>query len=139
MNVGSYAVRSPTLGWLCFLCSMVPAQPAADEPYVITARDSFRVRAYLGELGLWLEMRTAELSHLRVDPKVRMIVGTVVPPPGGWLSSRLRIRLSTPALPTGRRTAHAFTVDGAHLVRGSLELDVDRSLPNTSFAIRWEA
>ena len=77
MNVGAYAVAHPRLGWLCFLCALAPAAPAASDVYTITPHDSLKVRAYVAPLGLWLELQTGSLTSLTVDRAAKRLVASV--------------------------------------------------------------
>jgi len=135
MNVGAYAVDHPTRGFLCYLCVHNASGAAAQ--YSITPADSFRRRAYLAQLGLWLVLRSGQqLKRLHVDLKERSMLVQLEPPPQGWLSTKVRLQLDAPALPTGRRSAHAFKVEDAAMVRGAWELDLPLSRHVT---VTWEA
>lgn len=142
MNVGAYLDVSPSLGWRCYLCTLSPPQPEGGAGYAITPSDSFRARAYVAPLGLWLVLQTGELALLTVQPEARTAVAVVVPPPAGWLSSRVRLTLETPALATGRRSAHSFHAAGSVVVRDAFEVSVGVTpaglAPNVTIAISWE-
>ena len=136
LNVGAYVVRHPRLGTLCYLCDIVesaagPAAVEVDEAYTVTLHDSFRRRVYLAEIGLWLVLRTGQQIESVAVSSASLIEGqlvlTLVPTPEGWLSSKIRIQLDTPALATGRRTASGFAVRGGKLVRGAWELPMPTS------------
>ena len=146
MNVGAYVVHHPKLGWLCYLCAhtstrglggaaldadaldadALDAGGQGGSSYSIEPHDSFGRRAFLADLGLWMELTTGQMiKRIDVDAALRTLIVTLVAPPQGeWLSSRARIRLSTPALPTGRRTADGFAVVGGQRVRGAWEVSV---------------
>ena len=140
MNVGAYVARSPTLGWLCYLCALSPPQPAPAASYAITSLlDSFRKRAYVGPIGLWLVLQTGQLIALQVHPANRTIDAVVGPDAaheGKWLASKVRVQLSAPAHATGRRTAHGFAVSGAALVRDAFEVAAVDS--EVRVRITWE-
>lgn len=127
MNVGAYVAKSPSLGWLCYLCALAPPQPADGAPYALTSvLDSFRKRAYVGPVGLWLVLQTGQLLSMHVHPSNRTIearVGADDAAEGNWLASKVRVQLTAPAYATGRRTAHAFAVRGAEYVRDAFEID----------------
>ena len=132
MNVGAYAIAHPRLGWLCFLCALTPAAPAAGEAYTIIPHDSLKVRAYIAPLGLWLVLQSGTLRSLRVDPTGKSLVASV----DVATASKVLVQLTAPALTTGRRTASGFTVVGAAEVRGAFELPV-KSGAETIVTVRW--
>lgn len=133
MNVGAYAVAHPALGWLCFLCALEPAAPAAAEAYTLTPLDSLKVRVYVAPLGLWLVLQTGTLRSVHIDPANRTLVAAVAP---ALTASKVRVQLSAPALATGRRSASGFAVMGAVKVRGALELPTVRGT-DTMVTVRW--
>ena len=128
MNVGAYAVHHPSLGWLCFLCGITPAQPAPSQNYTITPHDSFGVRAYVEPLGLWLVLQAGKFSRIDVNPAGETVSVRVE---ANWVSASTvasqaspvaRLQLSTPALATDRRAASGFKVVGGKMVRGAWEV-----------------
>ena len=138
MNVGAYVARSPKLGWLCYLCALSPPQPADGASYAIASvLDSFRKRAYVGPVGLWLVLQTGQLLSLTVHPANRTMDARIGPDADGgtWLASKVRVQLDAPAFATGRRTAHGFTVSGAKRVRDAFELDATGS--EVRVQIKW--
>ena len=129
MNVGAYAVRHASLGWLCFLCGLSPAQPSPSHNYTITPHDSFGVRAYVEPLGLWLVLQAGRFSRIDVNPTGKTVGVTVeanwaggTPAAGSHASPVARLQLRTPALATGRRAASGFKVVGGKMARGAWEV-----------------
>ena len=94
MNVGAYSLSHPTRGWLCYLCAYstpnasnaagAPAGPSAkwatSGAYALVPLDSFRRRAYLGELGLWMVVTSAhEIVRLEVEVSMHSRLRTACP------------------------------------------------------------
>ena len=145
LNVGAYLVEHPNFGPLCYLCIRHDvSDDAAGErnAYAIDPVDSYRRRAYLADLGLWLVLRSGQqLERLTVRKGERTLIATLVPPPAGWLSSKVRLQLDTPALPTGRRSPHGFGMVGGTLVRGAWELaiPIGQAAGRFNVTVTWQS
>ena len=89
MNVGAYVAHDATLGWRCYLCALMPATgpSGSSEPYSLTPLDSFKKRAYIGPLGLWVVLQTGTLLSLQMNPAARTATLTVVDPVGSTATS----------------------------------------------------
>lgn len=156
MNVGAYSIPNhPRFGSLCYLCAHTAAKGGrhADRggstprltpsgglsgDYALVPHDSFHRRAYLADLGLWVEVVSAHrLQRIEVFPGPRNLVLTVADPPAGALSSKVRVQLSTPALPTGRRRADMFAIEGAERVRGAWQIAMPAGASSMDLKATW--
>ena len=135
LNVGAYTLRHPHLGWLCYLCALAPAAPGEAEPYTITPHDSFKVRAYVSPLGLWLVVQAGTLQSLHVDPATHTVLATLAPAPA--YLHKYRVEVSAPAVASGCRHASRFAVAGAPLVRGAYEVQPSDDGGPTVVTIRY--
>ena len=127
LNAGAYLHNHTTLGPLCFLCDLAP--PAGNGVLTLTPRDTYRVRAYLEPLGLWLVAEAGLLESVALDVAGRAVTVSLAPGAAAAAAAglpsppydNLRLRVEQ-AAPTDR--GFAFTLKepaGAQVVRGAYQ------------------
>ncbi len=128
LNAAAYLHNHTTLGPVCFLCDLAP--PAGDGVLTILPRDTYRVRAYLAPLGLWLVAEAGLLESVALNAAARTVTVAFAPAAAAAAAAglpappydKLRLRFEQ-AAPTDRAYAFALTQPaGAPLMRGAYEL-----------------
>jgi len=145
INAGAYLVRNAAVGggWECFLCDLVTSPTAAAaESVTLVPRDLFHARLYVQPIGLDVRADAGTFRNATLDLSARTLVLRLdtepladhVSPP------KARVRLSTPALAAGHRSATNFVASSAAgellpLVRGAYELDL--ADPHGQVTVTW--
>ncbi len=114
LNTGTYVVRHPEFGWQAFGGSLT----ARGARLIIEPRDSFRMRVYLGPVGLWLTLDAGRFERVEFDTASRTVrVGLTAATPA-TPAARLRVEQPAAVAGVGRMApGGAFTVErGAYVV-----------------------
>ena len=126
LNAASYVHNHSTLGLLCFLCDAAPTGGAS---VVVTPRDTYRIRAFIEPLGLWLVAEAGRFASFTVGPPngasgtvtvtfesqadAAAAAGSSAAP---YVNLRLRVEASAPDT-----RPFSFAMPGASVVRGAYE------------------
>jgi len=144
MNSGAYVMSDGSGGWRCYLCDLVTS---GDAGVTMIPRDAFHARMYFEPLGLDVRADAGIFSNatLSLDAKTLSIVMDVRQDTKRVAPSKARVRLSTPALAAGHRSAKEFVVSSRArsmpggelpLVRGAFELDL-QGASRAELVITW--
>jgi hypothetical protein len=95
VEASSTLVAHPTLGWQCFLCNLGPGATATAASFAPV--DSYRVRAFLEPLGVYLVAQAGNLAAIAVDLAARTATITFAP------------ALASPASVAGRHATRPFS------------------------------
>merc|ERR1712048_1421268 len=74
LEAGSYLVHHPTFGFICFQCDISAKRDADDSALTFVPRDSYRQRAYLEPLGVYLQLDTGTFKAVSLDLGSRTVV-----------------------------------------------------------------
>jgi hypothetical protein len=140
LNAGAYLHNHTTLGLLCFLCD---ASTDAGGVTTVLPRDTYRVRAYLAPIGLWIVAEAGILESVALNVRARTVTiafasgdaaaaaaGLPTPP-----YDDLRISVQQ-AAPTERPYAFNLTQPAdAVIVRGAYQFKPNADGTATSIAV----
>jgi len=110
-NAGTYVVKHPDLGWICFGGNIA----VSGDEITIEPRDASRTRFYFAPAGLWLTLDSGQFDRLVWEAKTgRLRVALAAK---DAFTSEARLRIEQPAHPLG---VGAFHLSGSQgLERGA--------------------
>ena len=123
LESGAYYVCDPELGTLCFLCDITDAEAGDHARTRIALRDAYRIAIYIEPLGLYITSQCGTISAVEI-PKVAAATYILVAFDKASHCDKRRLQLSKTAK---ARPGQSFRVEGANLVRGAFEMDVNAS------------
>ena len=87
MNIATYIVKHPDLGWLAFGGNLA----VEGDKVKVQTLDSFRRRVYVAPWGLWLTLDAGTFESVEIDPARKTVRLGLAPASAHTPTARLRI------------------------------------------------
>ena len=131
LNTATYIVNHPEFGWLSFGGTLRRSGPWIR----VQPRDSFRMRVYIAQLGLWLTLDSGKFEAVAVNTSTGLVRINLSPADAHTTHARLRIEQPAKVTGVGNYLPHTSLAQerGAYVVplkKSATQVEFKMKTPN---------